>query len=205
VDVANDELIPSVLRARHGIPHDAPLLVIVARLQRWKGIHVVVQAVPWLLTRRPNLHLVIVGGEHPLEPDYRASLEALASRSGISRNVHFTGHHNRPRAWMAAADVVVHASSNEPFGIVVIEALASGVPLVATADGGPSEIITDGVNGLLVPFGDVPAIVESIERVLDDATFAHALAIAGRQRAAEFTPRRFATAVADAVRECAAG
>jgi glycosyltransferase involved in cell wall biosynthesis len=199
---SGDDESPTVLRARYGIPNDAPLVVIVARLQRWKGVHVVVQAVPQLLATRPDLHLVVVGGEHPLEPAYRADLEGMTRALRVDQNVHFTGHQPRPRAWMAAANVVVHASSNEPFGIVVLEALASGSPLVATAGGGPSEIITDGVDGLLVPFGDVPALAASVGRLLADAGLCCRLAAAGRARAAEFTPLQFAQAVADAVREC---
>ena len=204
-DLVREDDRPAALRAQYGIPHDAPVVVIVARLQRWKGVHVLVEALPQLLAARPNLHLVVVGGEHPLEPGYRVDLERTIRDLGIDTSVHFTGYHPRPRAWMLAADVVVHASANEPFGIVVLEALACGRPLVAGAEGGPSEIITDGVEGLLVRFGDPEALAASVARLLDDRTFARALAEAGSRRAAEFTPRGFAAAVAAAVRDAAPG
>ena len=98
-------------------------------------------------------------------------------------------------------DVVVHASDNEPFGIVVIEAMALGKPLVAGSRGGPSEVITDGLNGLLAPFGDAPALATAVLRYLDDPAFAAACGARARARAADFTEERYAANLVQAIRD----
>ncbi len=84
--------------------------------------------------------------------------------------------------WMQAMDVMVHASDREPFGIVVLEAMALGKPLVAGAEGGPREIITEGVNGLLTPYDDAPALAQAIARYLNDPEWAERLEMRRKSR-----------------------
>jgi glycosyltransferase involved in cell wall biosynthesis len=183
-----------------GVPAGAPVVGLVARLQRWKGVHVLLEAMPRLLEAHPSAHAVIVGGEHPLEPDYREELTAVADRLGIGERVHFAGHQPDGAAWMRGFDVVVHASRYEPFGLVVLEAMASGTPLVAGAAGGPSEVVRDGVDGFLVGFGDAETLAERIGRYFADPVLAARMADAARERAREFTPQRFAADVVGALR-----
>jgi len=181
--------------AELGVPSGAPVVGLVARLQRWKGIHVLVAALPELLRSHPEAHLVVVGGDHPLEPGYREGLEALAARLGVADRVHMAGYQPDARGWMREFDVVVHASDNEPFGLVVLEAMAIGKPLVAGAQGGPAEIIRDGVEGVLVPFGDSRALAVRISEFLDDPDRGRRMGTAAVQRAREFSPSRFAADV----------
>jgi glycosyltransferase involved in cell wall biosynthesis len=89
-------------------------------------------------------------------------------------------------------DVFVHASDQEPFGIVIIEAMALGKPVIAGNAGGPTEIITDGVNGLLTAYDDAEALTAAILRYLDDQEFAQSAGIAARQRALQFSTQRYA-------------
>jgi glycosyltransferase involved in cell wall biosynthesis len=98
-------------------------------------------------------------------------------------------------------DVFVHTSDREPFGIVVIEAMALGKPVIAGSGGGPAEIITDGENGLLVPYGDDESLAHAILRYLDDHAFAARLGAAARTRAAVFDDRTYAAHVIAALRE----
>ena len=140
----------------------------------------------------PDVHAVVVGGDHPLEPGYRAELEALAERLGISERVHMTGYQPDATAWMRRFDVVVHASDNEPFGIVLLEAMAIGKPLVAGAGGGPLEVIRDGVEGFLVPYGDSGLLAQRISEYLADPELRRRTGAAAAERAAEFSPHRFA-------------
>jgi glycosyltransferase involved in cell wall biosynthesis len=98
-------------------------------------------------------------------------------------------------------DIVVHASHDEPFGIVVIEAMALGKPVIAGSQGGPREIVTDGVDGLLVRYGDPVALGAALGRCLDDPDFAVALGTAARQRAAAFSAPRYARDVVNALRD----
>lgn len=146
------------------IPVDAPVVGLVARLQRWKGVHVLVEAFPRVLSTFPDAHAVIVGGQHPLEPDYADQLADRVQTLGLSNRVHLVGYQPDALAWMAEFDAVVHASDNEPFGIVVIEAMALGKPLIAGARGGPAEILQHGEEGFLVSYG---AVDELADRVLD--------------------------------------
>ena len=84
-------------------------------------------------------------------------------------------------------DIIVHASDREPFGIVVIEAMALGKPVVAGAAGGPAEVITPGVDGLLAPFGDAPALAQALLRYLDDPALAARCAQGAALRARDFS------------------
>jgi glycosyltransferase involved in cell wall biosynthesis len=87
----------------------------------------------------------------------------------------------------SARAVVVPSVWSEPFGIVVLEAMAAGRPVVAAASGGIPEVVTDGVTGLLVPPGDASALAHAIASILSDPQAAQVLGIAGRNRAREFT------------------
>ena len=112
-------------RAALGIPAGAPVVGMVGRLQRWKGMHVLVEAMPAVLRSHPDAHAVIVGGEHPLEPGYRSELERRIAALRLADRVHSRATSRTARGWIAGFDVAVHASDNEPFGIVVLEAMVA--------------------------------------------------------------------------------
>jgi glycosyltransferase involved in cell wall biosynthesis len=190
---------PAELRRELGLPLEGPLIGIVGRLQWWKGFHVLIDAMPRILKSHPNAHCVLVGGEHAMEPEYPNLLRERIASLGLSGRVSMVGLQNNPARWMAAMDVVVHASDREPFGMVVIEAMALGKPVVASDSAGPTEIITAGVNGLLTRFGDANALAAAVLRYLDDPNFARQVGEAARQRAAAFSAPRFAAEVAEVV------
>ena len=186
---------PADMRRTLGMPVSGPLIGIVGRLQHWKGMHVLIAAMPEILATHPDAHCVIVGGPHAPEPEYPASLTAQISTLGLETKVTMVGLQPNVPEWMQAMDVIVHASDHEPFGIVVIEAMALGKPTIAGNTAGPTEIITDGVDGLLTPFGDAPALAHAVKRYLGDPAFAAQLGAAGRERAQEFSTARYAEAV----------
>jgi glycosyltransferase involved in cell wall biosynthesis len=185
--------LPTPLEARRqlGLPENGPLIGMVGRLQRWKGMHTLVQAMPQILERYPEASAVIVGGRHELEPDYEDELRRLINWLGLQDRVWLTGFQTDIPRWMQAMDVVVHASDREPFGVVVIEAMALGKPVVAGSEGGPLEIITEGVDGLLAPYEDVETLARQIRRYLDDPDFARRVGEAARRRAHDFSPEAF--------------
>jgi glycosyltransferase involved in cell wall biosynthesis len=197
---ANAELLRSL-----GIPAGAPVVGLVARLQRWKGVHVLVEAFPAVLERHPAAHAVVVGGDHALEPGYRQELLALADRLGIADRVHLAGYQAGAQRWIDSFDVVVHASDNEPFGLVPLEAMALGKPLVAGAAGGPSEVLRDGVDGFLVPFGDAAGLAARIDSYLGDPELASRIGRAAAERAGEFTVERFVAVVVAALEDARSG
>ena len=186
---------PADMRRTLGMPVSGPLIGIVGRLQHWKGMHVLIAAMPEILATHPDAHCVIVGGPHAPEPEYPASLTAQISTLGLETKVTMVGLQPNVPEWMQAMDVIVHASDHEPFGIVVIEAMALGKPTIAGNTAGPTEIITDGVDGLLTPFEDAPALAQAVKRYLGDPAFAARLGAAGRERAQEFSTARYAEAV----------
>jgi glycosyltransferase involved in cell wall biosynthesis len=192
---------PAVMRARLGLPARGPMIGMVGRLQRWKGMHVFVAAMARVYAARPDAHAVIVGAPHETEPDYPAELHLQVSALGLDGAVSFAGFQGNVPEWMQAMDVIVHASDHEPFGIVVIEAMALGKPVVAGAAGGPAEIIADGENGLLVPYGDGESLARAILRYLDDRALAARIGAAARTRAAVFDDRTYAANVIAALRE----
>jgi glycosyltransferase involved in cell wall biosynthesis len=158
------------LRATLQVPHGAPLLVTAGRLVRKKGFEYLIDALP-LVAAHPDARLVIAG-----DGDLAGELRDRARAAGVADRVHFTG--NVPQdtvgAWFAAADVVVIPSVRDDSGNVdglpntVLEALASGAPVVATTAGGIASAIDDGDSGLLVAERDPRALAVAIAAVLDD-------------------------------------
>ena len=174
-----------------GLPLDVPLLGFVGRLERWKGPQTLIEALPAVLVDHPEAMAVLVGSEHPRAPGFAAGLRMRAEQLNVVDHVIFAGEQSSPETWMAAFDVCIHASDTEPFGIVVVEALATGRPVIAGNAGGPTEVITDGVDGLLTPFEDAPALASAIQRLLDDPMLASRLGEAGRRRAPAFSADAF--------------
>lgn len=192
---------PQELRRQLGLPERDLIIGIVGRLQRWKGIHVLVEAMPKVLQSYTNAHCIVVGGKHELEPDYPAYLESRIAALGLQDKVKMVGLQRNIPEWMQAMDVIVHASDYEPFGMVVIEAMALGKPVVAGAAGGPTEIITADVNGILSPYGDANALASAIIRYLDDPGFAHKLGSAARERSLDFSTQVYAQNFIAAIRD----
>ena len=160
-------------------------ILLMGRIQAWKGQHVLVQAAQVLKGRRDDLRIDIVGSPsfaHDLP--YFESLVALARDLDVTEMVNFAPHTADAAAWYRQADIVVHTSvSPEPFGLVLIEAMASGRPVVAPNQGGPVDI-TDGgrAGGLLVPPDDPQALADAILYLLDHPAEAARLVEAGRER-----------------------
>lgn len=196
VDLArfNPERLPSPCEARRelGLPEDGPLIGMVGRLQRWKGMHVLVDAMPRVLEKHPEAHCVLVGGRHDLEPEYLTFLEKHVEALGLQDHVTLAGFQQGVPRWMQAMDIFVHASDHEPFGIVVLEAMALAKPVVAGSAGGPAEIITPGKDGLLSPYGDAKKLSENLLFYVDNPERARAMGRRARRRAEEFSPEAYA-------------
>ncbi len=163
-----------------------PTFGIVGHLLEWKGQHVFLAAAARVLAAVPEARAFVVGGAPAGVAAYVRRLQALARELGIEGRVCFTGFREDVPALMRMLDVVVHASIEpEPFGRVIVEAMALGRPVVATAAGGPLEIIRPGVNGLLVPPDDAPALAAAILALLADRERALRLGARGARDVAE--------------------
>jgi glycosyltransferase involved in cell wall biosynthesis len=201
IDRFNPDSLSSVrhIRTCLGLGSDGPVIGIVGRLQRWKGMHVVIEAMPSLVRDFPSAHCIIVGGRHSLEPEYEAFLRERIRALGLGGQIHMVGEQTNVEEWMQAMDVFVHASDAEPFGMVIIEAMALGKPVVSTSSGGPLEIIEDGVNGMVLPGATPEELAASIKRYLNDAAFAARIGEAAKLRARHFSTERFADELSNAV------
>lgn len=190
---------PGEARERLGLPGTGPLIGMVGRLQRWKGMHVLLEAMPSILKEEPAAHCVIVGGRHQLEANYEAFLHERIDALELEAHVTMAGFQQNIPEWMQAMDVVVHASEDEPFGIVILEGMALGKPVVAGNTVGPSEIIRNGHDGLLAPYGDPDALAEKILDYITDPEFMRVVGTAARARAAQFSPQQYANNVIEAL------
>jgi len=166
----------------------------VGRVAPWKGQDVFVDAFARAFPGGTQ-RAVVVGdamfGE--AEQAYAAGLGARARALGVHDRVEFRGFRNDVWAELESVDVLVHASRTpEPFGQVVLEGMAAGVAVVATAEGGPRELITDGRNGILYPAGDVDRLAEILTELDVDASRRRSLGEAAQARARDFLPEPIA-------------
>ncbi len=150
---------PPIDRASLNTPKDAKVLLTLSRLHEKKGLDTFLKA----LTGLPDC-IGWIAGEGPL----RRELEELAQNLDVQKRVRFLGWRTDRAALLRAADVCVLPSRYEPFGTVILEAWAAKTPLVAASSAGPAAHIQDGVNGLLVPIDDMPALAQAMRRALDD-------------------------------------
>jgi glycosyltransferase involved in cell wall biosynthesis len=166
-----------------GIPQGRSVVGSVGRLQPGKGQERFIRAIAALQQRGRDIHGLIVGGNaHNLSPGYVERLEQLANTLGVSGRITFTGQVDAAGPYIQLMDVLVSASRSESFGIVLLEAMALGVPVASFDAGGPAEIVQDGRSGVLVPAGDDPSLVEALDRLVLDLFLRRRLAAAGLER-----------------------
>jgi glycosyltransferase involved in cell wall biosynthesis len=166
------------LRRHLGLEPDAPLAGFIGRLCPIKNPALFLDAAKAILAVRPRVRFVLAG-DGQLGGEMRARAEAL----GLNPHVIFTGWRSDLPKLYADLDVLVSSSNNEGTPFVIIEAMAAGCPVVATAVGGVPDLIDDGLNGLLVAPCDPHQLASAIIRILDDGALAKALADAARDRA----------------------
>jgi len=160
-------------RASLGLPVDGLVLGTVSRLQPVKRLDVLLRALVWL----GSAQTVIVG----YGPEERR-LKALAEQLGLEKRVHFVGHQDDVRPWLATMDVFVLSSDWEGMPNAVLEAMACGLPVVATSVGGTPDVVVDGGTGLLVPPRDPLSLAEALRALAADPDRRRGMGMAGRQR-----------------------
>jgi glycosyltransferase involved in cell wall biosynthesis len=170
-------------RAGLGIAARTPMLLFVGRVAHEKNIGFLLNALALARRRAPSIVLVIAG-EGPARP----RLERLTDRLGLRANVHFVGYLDRRTTLLdcyAAADAFVFASRTETQGLVLLEAMAAGLPVVSTAVMGTRDIVGPG-RGALVPDDDERSFADAIERIVGDAPLRARLAQEAREYAREW-------------------
>lgn len=180
-------------------PEGSPGLVLVGRLSAIKGQDTAIQALALVRAAGHDVTLTLVGDCYPGYESVEEGLRDLAVRERVDQVTVFTGFQD-PAPYVAGADVVVVPSRVESFGLVAVEALLLGRPVVAARTGGLREVIRDGETGLLVDADDPRELADAVIRLLRDPELATALGTAGRADAqARFAMTAFTAALADAV------
>jgi glycosyltransferase involved in cell wall biosynthesis len=157
-------------------------ILFVGRLAAVKGVPVLLEALETLRRNRPDLHLTLIG-----DGPERAELEAEAQNRGLSEAVTFAGYKSQSdvATTLNQSDLLVLPSFAEGVPVVLMEAMASGLPVVATQIAGIPELVEQGISGELVPPGDSAALANALERVLADPAAATKMGAAGRAKVSE--------------------
>lgn len=151
----------SPMRQELGLTAEQPVIIVLGRLAANKGQRYLVEAAPAILMRFPNAHFVFAGN-----PAARADLDQRICALGLERHFSLIGFRSDVVNLLRSSDLFVLPSLAEGFSLSIVEALAAGLPVIATRVGGAAEIIEDGRNGFLVPPADVEALGQAVLRVL---------------------------------------
>jgi glycosyltransferase involved in cell wall biosynthesis len=197
VDLTRFDTLPPPLDLRRelGVPDDAPLVGVVSRLTRLKGLEHFLEAAAIVRSRVPKAHFIVAGETSPMDRHYLGELQQYAARCQVAGCVTFAGLRTDVPAVLGSLTVSVMPSLNEALSNVVLESMAAGAPTVATRVGGTPEAVLDGVTGILVPPADSAAMADAIVHLLNDRQLASHLGHAARARIADqFSVRRMVRA-----------
>lgn len=193
------------VRKEFGLPPEAFVAGIVGQITPRKGQLELVRTFARVLEKLPDARLLIVG--RPMfnrDHEYLARIEETVRESGLSERVFLTGQRSDVPAVMQALDALVVNSSSEALVVVALEAMAAGTPVIATDTGGTREMIVDGRNGRLVPFGDEEKLADALAELGRDPELRRKFAAGGKRIVAErFGAERFIADVGEFFREAA--
>jgi glycosyltransferase involved in cell wall biosynthesis len=174
---------PGGFRNKYGI--EGPIIACVGRIVWGKGFQYLIQALPKIFKKISDVTLVVAGEDS----GYLASLRNMAYKLGVHEQVIFTGRlsNKELKELYVDTDVIAIPSVYEPFGIVALEAMICHKPVVAFKVGGLSEVIDNGVNGILIPKDDITQLAEALILILTDRQLAQSLAEKGASKARQYS------------------
>jgi glycosyltransferase involved in cell wall biosynthesis len=163
------------------------VILVLARASRWKRHDLALSAFEKVASQEERAHLLCLGDKDPLDLKWWKFIQEKATRSPFSDRIHWIGQVDDVRPWLRAAYLLLLTSENEPFGRVLVEAMACGVPVVATRCGGVPEIVRDGQDGLLVEPGHADQMAEAIRKLFKDNILRDRLVKSALKRAETFS------------------
>jgi len=183
------------------LPRSAKLLATIGQIGLRKGQDVLAVAAPAIVREQPDVHFILVGERSSTKEESIVFERAIVDRfaeQGLTDRLHRLGSRGDVPSLLAEIAMLVHPAHQEPFGRVLLEAAACGVPVVATNVGGTAEIVVDGETGLLVPSRDSQALAFAVNELLADEKVRHRMSLAARDRAVrEFDIARATPRLAD--------
>ncbi len=189
------------LRHELGLTPHALVLLTVGQIGLRKGLDVLAAAAPAVAARIPDVHFVVVGERNSVKAEsvaYEQHLLDEFTRHGLGERFHRLGYRDDVAQLLREADLLIHPARQEPLGRVLLEAAAAGLPIIATAVGGTTEILTDRVSARLVPPDDSSALAQAIVELAFDEPLRQRLAVAAREHIElDFDIRRAATRLSE--------
>lgn len=178
IEPGDDEAARRKLLDAAGFPPQAVVACFVGVLSKRKGVPELAECAVRLAGENPLLRFVLVGPDGGAADAFKARVEGTAARAACA----WIGARPDPMDFMRGADMLVLPSLSDPFPLVVQEAMHLARPVVATASGGASELVLDGVTGVLTPVGEVDALASAVARLAGDSALRRAMGEAGRER-----------------------
>lgn len=182
VDFKKSELTKEEARKKIGIPGN--IIVSSGRLVPWKGFKMLIKIMPKILEINQFLRLIIIG-----DGPEKKTLEAMVKNMGLERKVYVVGKKSKEEiaVYFAAADMFVLNSGYEGFSHLILEAMAAGVPVIASAVGGNKEVINQGKNGFLVKYNDEFNLIEAIKGMHQSPEFREEFAVEGKKTVEKYS------------------
>lgn len=193
------------IRAEFGFSPGQPLITLVGGLIDWKGQDVLLDAAPRILQRYPDARILLVGAAYGRDDSYARTIARRVAEPALAGKVLLLGGRQDVPDILSVSSVVLHASTlPEPFGRTFLEGMALGRPVIASGEGGPLDVIEDGVDGLLVTPRDPGLLADAVLRILDDPALAQRLGANGAIKARQFSIDKHTQAVAAVLQDVAA-
>ena len=174
------------LRRELKLPESSMLVATIGQIGLRKGQDVLAMAAPDIIHQIPSAHFLMLGERTSTKLEsiqFEQAIHRAFAEQNLTEHLHMLGYRSDVAALLPEIDLIVHPANQEPFGRVLLEAAASGVPVVATRVGGTEEIVVDGVTGTLVPARDPAALANAVIGLLSDASQRDAMSIAARHHA----------------------
>jgi glycosyltransferase involved in cell wall biosynthesis len=171
------------LRQQYGLKQNDILVGSLGNIRSSKGYQVLLQAASILNAGSHSFHFIIAGHSHP--GGLYDGLLKLREELGLTHRVHFLGFTEDPADFLSNLDIFLLSSTSEGFSIATIQAMAAGLPVVATRSGGPQEIVENGKNGLLVDVNNAGAIADALVSLVNDKALCAHLSKNAREHVVE--------------------